>query len=187
VVLFTYSHELYGFLADYGLVVYAFLHFTGIPNASLWGLTATILRFLPYVGPPLAAATPILLSLAVFNGWSHAIVTLGFFFILEIVVSNFLEPPLYGTHVGPSPLAILIAAIFWTLIWGLPGLVLSTPLTVCLVVGGRHVRGLKFLNILLGDEPVLSPREQYYQRLLATDQNEARQLLERYLKEEPKC
>jgi predicted PurR-regulated permease PerM len=169
----------------YGFIVGTALHFIGIPNAALWGVTATILRFLPYVGPPMAALIPILLSLAVFSGWGHAVATIGVFFVLELVVSNFVEPPLYGTHVGLSPLAILIAAIFWTLIWGLPGLLLSTPLTVCLIVMGRYVPDLNFLSILLGDEPVLSPHVQYYQRLLAADQNEARQVLEQYLKDKP--
>jgi len=109
--------------------------------------------------------------------------TMGLFFTLEVLVSNFVEPLLYGTHVGLSPLAILVAAIFWTLIWGFPGLVLATPLTVCLVVMGRYMPSLNFLSILLGDEPVLSPHIQYYQRLLATDENEARHVLEQYLKE----
>jgi predicted PurR-regulated permease PerM len=167
----------------YGTVIGIGLHFIGVPNASLWGLTACVLRFLPYVGPPMAAVMPIILSLAVFGGWGHALVTVGLFVTLELLVSNFIEPPLYGTHVGLSPLAILIAAIFWTLIWGFPGLVLSTPLTVCLVVMGRYIPSLKFLSILLGDEPALSAHVQYYQRLLATDQSEARQVLEEYLKD----
>ena len=171
--------------AGYGLLIGTALHFIGIPNAALWGLGATILRFLPYVGPPMAALMPILLSLAVFDGWSHALVTMGSFFVLELVVANFIEPLLYGSHIGLSPLAILVAAIFWTLIWGFPGLVLSTPLTVCLVVMGHYVPSLAFLSILLGDEPVLAPHVQYYQRLLATDQNEAKQVLEQYLKEKP--
>ena len=98
-------------------------------------------------------------------------------------MGNLIEPFLYGAHVGLSAMAILVAAVFWTLIWGLPGLVLSTPLTVCLLVMGHYIPGLSFLSILLGDEPVLSPVTQYYQRLLAADQNEARQILEQYLKE----
>jgi len=169
----------------YGLVVFTVLHFLRIPNASLWGVAAAILRFLPYVGPPMAALMPIVLALAVFPGWQHALATAGFFVVLEVVVSNFIEPTLYGAHIGLSPLAILVAAVFWTLIWGFPGLVLSTPITVCLVVMGRYVPGLSFLNVLLGDEPVLSPPAQYYQRLLATDQSEARQVLEQFLKEKP--
>lgn len=167
----------------YGVIIGLGLHLIGIPNAPLWGLVAGLLRFLPYVGPPMAALMPILISLAVFSGWSHALMTMGLFFTLEVLVSNFVEPLLYGTHVGLSPLAILVAAIFWTLIWGFPGLVLATPLTVCLVVMGRYMPSLHFLSILLGDEPVLSPHIQYYQRLLATDENEARHVLEQYLKD----
>jgi len=169
--------------SGYGLVIGTALHFIGIPNAFLWGFSATILRFLPYVGPPLAALIPIGLSLAVFPGWYHALTTIGLFVALELVVANFVEPLLYGAHVGLSPLAILVTAVFWTLIWGLPGLILSTPLTVCLAVLGRYVTRLNFLSILLEDEPVLSPQEQYYQRLLASDPGEARQVLEQYLKD----
>jgi hypothetical protein len=132
-----------------------------------------------------AALMPIFLSLAVFPGWHHALITAGIYFAMELIVSNFVEPLLYGAHVGLSPLAILVAAVFWTLIWGFPGLVLSTPLTVCLVVMGRHVPSLRFFDVLLGDEPALSPHAQYYQRLLATDHTEARQILEQYLKEKP--
>jgi predicted PurR-regulated permease PerM len=167
----------------YGFLIGTGLHFIGVPHAPLWGLTATVLRFLPYVGPPMAAVAPIILSLAVFVGWGHALATIGLFFFLELVVSNFVEPPLYGSHVGLSPLAILVAAIFWTLIWGFPGLVLATPLTVCLVVIGRYVPSLGFLNVLLGDERVLQPHARYYQRLLAADQSEAKQILEQYLKD----
>jgi predicted PurR-regulated permease PerM len=170
---------------SYGIIIATGLYFIGIPNASLWGVAATLLRFLPYAGPPMAAAMPILLSLAIFDGWHHALETAGLFFVLEIIVSNFIEPLLYGAHVGLSALAILVAAIFWTLIWGLPGLVLATPLTVFLVVMGRYVPSLAFLDVLLGDEPVLPPYKQYYQRLLSTEQDEAKHVLEQYLKEKP--
>jgi predicted PurR-regulated permease PerM len=169
--------------SGYGLIVFAALHFIGIPNSALWGLAAGVLRFLPYIGAPLAAVMPILMSLAVFPGWQHALATAGLYLILEIIVANIVEPLLYGAHLGLGPLAILVAAVFWTLIWGFPGLVLATPLTVCLVVMGRYVPRLSFLNVLLGDEPVLPPHAQYYQRLLATDQNEARQVLEQHFKE----
>jgi predicted PurR-regulated permease PerM len=168
--------------ASYGVLIGTALYFIGIPNASLWGLFAAILRFLPYIGPPLAAVMPVLLSLAVFAGWQHALATIALFVVLELLVSNFVEPLLYGAHVGLSALAILVAAVFWTLIWGFPGLVLSTPLTVCLVVMGRYSPSLSFLNILLGDEPVLEPHAQYYQRLLALDQNDARAIAEQYAK-----
>jgi predicted PurR-regulated permease PerM len=169
--------------SGYGLLIGLALHFIGVPNAALWGVGAAVLRFLPYIGPPLAALMPILLSLAVFPGWYHALATAGLFLIVELIVSNLVEPFLYGAHVGLSPLAILVAAVFWTLVWGLPGLVLSTPLTVCLVVMGRYVPSLKFLNVILGDEPVLPPHSKYYQRLLASDQKEAKQILVDCLKE----
>ncbi len=169
--------------SGFGLLVFAGLHFIGVPNASLWGVSAAVLRFLPYVGTPIAALMPIVLSLAVFSGWQHAIMTMTLFAVLEIAVANVLEPLLYGSHLGLAPLAILVSAIFWTLIWGFPGLVLSTPLTVCLVVMGRYLPSLGFLNVLFGDEPVLTPQAQYYQRLLATDQYEAKQVLEQYLKD----
>jgi predicted PurR-regulated permease PerM len=167
--------------SSYGLVIGVTLHLIGIPNASLWGAFAGILRFLPYVGPPLAALMPVILSLAIFPGWHHALLTAGLFVVLELLVANFIEPYAYGTHIGLSPLAILVAAVFWTLIWGFPGLVLSTPLTVCLVVMGRYIPSLGFLAVLLGDEQVLPPQAQYYQRLLAGDQDEAKQVLDEFL------
>jgi predicted PurR-regulated permease PerM len=170
---------------SYAVVIGFSLHFLGIPHASLWGVSAGILRFIPYAGPPMAALMPILLSLAVFSGWTHAALTVALFFVLELLISNFIEPLLYGAHVGLAPLAILVAAIFWTLIWGLPGLVLSTPLTVCLVVMGLYIPGLEFLNVLLGDEPALPPHIQYYQRLLAKDHDGARNILVR--SSEEKC
>jgi predicted PurR-regulated permease PerM len=167
--------------AIFGVVVGVGLYLIGIPDAWLWGLFAAILRFLPYVGAPAAAAVPILLSLAIFPGWGHTWGTMTFFFFLEVVVSNFAEPFLYGAQVGLSTMAILVAAVFWTLIWGFPGLILATPLTVSLVVMGRYIPSLNFLKVLLGDEPEISRPDLYYQRLLASDQYEARQVLEQYL------
>ena len=171
--------------ACYGAVIAIALNLLGIPHASLWGIGAGVLRFLPYLGPPLSALVPILLSLAVFPGWGHALATMAVYFCLEVTVANFVEPYLYGAHVGLSPLAILVAAIFWTLIWGFPGLVLSTPITVSLVVMGRYLPGLGWLSILLGDEQTLAPEVEYYQRLLASDQAEARRVLVRYRKTLP--
>ncbi|MDP9337280.1 MAG: AI-2E family transporter [Acidobacteriota bacterium] len=167
----------------YGLIIGCGLYLIGVPNALLWGTVAGLFRFLPYVGAPLAALLPILLSLAIFATWTQPVETLLLYLIVELVVANFLEPLLYGANTGISSFAILFAAIFWALIWGPIGLLLSTPLTVCLVVIGRHVPTLNFLNVLLGDQPVLSPEAHYYQRLLATDQAEAKQVLEEYLKE----
>jgi predicted PurR-regulated permease PerM len=168
--------------ACFGAVIGLGLYFIGIPNSMLWGVVAGLMRFLPYVGAPLAAVLPILLSLAIFPTWTGPVATIGLYVIVEMLVGNVLEPLIYGTHTGISSFAILFAAIFWTLIWGPIGLLLSTPLTVCLVVIGRHVPALHFLNIMLGDQPVLSPEAHYYQRLLASDQAEAKQVLEEYLK-----
>ena len=168
--------------AGFGLVIGVGLYFIGIPNVLLWGVVAALLRFLPYVGSPLAAVLPILLSLAIFTTWTRPVETIALFLGVELLVGNLLEPLLYGAHTGISSFAILFAAIFWTLIWGPIGLLLSTPLTVCLVVIGMHVPSLNFLNILLGDQPVLPPEAHYYQRLLATDQAEAKQVLDEYLK-----
>jgi predicted PurR-regulated permease PerM len=168
--------------ACFGAVIGIGLYFIGIPSSMLWGVVAALMRFLPYVGSPLAAVLPILLSLAIFPTWTGPVATIGLYLIVEILVGNFLEPLIYGAHTGISSFAILFAAIFWTLIWGPIGLLLSTPLTVCLVVLGRHVPALQFLNIMLGDQPVLSPEAHYYQRLLASDQAEAKQVLEDYLK-----
>jgi predicted PurR-regulated permease PerM len=165
----------------YGIFIGVCLHFIGVPGALLWGVLAGVLRFLPYIGPPLGGIMPLLLSLAVFHGWTRPSIVLLLFIVTELVVSNFIEPMLYGIHTGISSLAILVAAIFWTAIWGPIGLVLSTPLTVCLLVAGRHVPRLRFLHILLGDEPVLTPSSRFYQRLLAMDHDDARRVLEKQL------
>ena len=162
----------------YGIFIGSCLHFIGLPGALLWGVIVGTLRFLPYIGPPLGGIMPLLLSLAVFGGWTRPLIVLGLFVFTELIVSNLVEPFLYGIHTGISSLAILVAAIFWTAIWGPIGLVLSTPLTVCVLVVGRHVPRLRFLQILLGDEPALTPESRFYQRLLAMDHEEARQVLE---------
>ena len=167
--------------ASYGIVIGAGLYFIGLPNPLLWGVLAAAFRFLPFVGPPIAAFLPIVLSLAVFHGWTRTLLIVGLYLITEIGVANFVEPMLYGANTGISSLAILVAAVFWTLLWGPVGLVLSTPLTVCLVVLGRHVPQMEFLHVLLGDEPVLSPDMHFYQRMLASDLSEARQVLETHL------
>jgi predicted PurR-regulated permease PerM len=169
--------------ASYGLIIGFSLYLMHVPNAVLFGVIAGILRFLPYIGPPIGALLPVMLSLAVFNDWTRPLMVLGIYVVIEIIVANFIEPMLYGTKTGISSLAVLGAAVFWTFIWGPIGLVLSTPLTVCLVVLGRYIPNMRFLNVLLGDEPVLSPEVHYYQRLLATDFDEARQVLQGHLKE----
>jgi predicted PurR-regulated permease PerM len=169
--------------AGYGLLFGAGLYFIGVPHAFLWGVLAALLRFVPYIGTLAAAAFPILLSLAVFPGWRQAGLAFGLFVVLEVLISNFVEPTLYGVHTGISSLAILVAAIFWTSLWGPVGLILSTPLTVCLVVLGRYVPQLNFLEVVLGDEPVLTPGQRFYQRLLATDEDEAREIAVGHLKD----
>jgi predicted PurR-regulated permease PerM len=145
----------------------------GIPNALLWGLLALALRFVPYIGPVIGALLPLFLALAVAPGWSLLLGTATLFIVVELVTGNVVEPWLYGSHTGLSPLAIIVAAIFWTWLWGPIGLVLSTPLTVCLVVLGRHVPQFEFLDVLFGNEPVLEPHARLYQRLLAGDPDEA--------------
>jgi hypothetical protein len=139
----------------------------------------------PYVGTTVAATLPIALSLAAFTSWLPPLLVFLLFAGLELIIANFFEPWLYGAHTGISALALLVAAVFWTVLWGPAGLILSTPLTVCVVVLGRHVPQLSFLNIALGDEDALGAEAQIYQRLLAMDQPEARAIVDRFLKEKP--
>jgi predicted PurR-regulated permease PerM len=167
----------------YGIIFGVGLYLIHIPHALLWGALAAVLRLVPYIGTWIAAAFPIAVAMATFPGWSHAVLSLGLFLILELSIANMLEPWLYGSHTGISALAILVAAVFWTMLWGPAGLILSTPLTVCLMLLGRYVPQLDFLEVLLGDEPVLKPEEHFYQRLLAMDQEEARVVAENYLQE----
>ncbi|MHB1937949.1 MAG: AI-2E family transporter [Acidobacteriaceae bacterium] len=167
----------------YGAIVFFALYFLALPHALLWGALAGLLRFIPYIGAPTAAILPTVFSVAVYAGWMPTLSIMAIFFCMEILTANFIEPHVYGRHTGLSPLAILVAAVFWTLIWGPIGLILSVPLTVCLVVVGSHVPSLKFLTVLLGDQPVMRPEAHYYQRLLAGDAQEAVQVLDTYLKE----
>jgi predicted PurR-regulated permease PerM len=155
----------------------------GIPNALLWGLLALALRFVPYIGPVIGALLPLFLALAVAPGWSLVLWTAALFVATELLTGNVVEPWLYGSRTGLSPLAIIVAAIFWTWLWGPLGLVLSTPLTVCLVVLGRHVPQFEFLDVLFGNEPVLEPHARLYQRLLAGDPEEATDHAEEILEE----
>ncbi|MCC2666024.1 MAG: hypothetical protein K0S35_3946 [Geminicoccaceae bacterium] len=168
----------------YGIPVGVGLYFLGVPNPVLWALLATVLRFVPYVGPVIAALFPIALSFAVAPGWTLPLLTIALFVTLELFSNNVLEPWLYGSSTGLSPVAVLVAAVFWTTLWGPAGLLLSTPLTVCLVVLGRHVPQLGFFHVLLGDEPALPPELKFYQRLLARDPEEATELAEEYLEDE---
>jgi len=169
--------------ATYGSLFGLGVYLVGVPHSLLWGVLAALLRLVPYVGTLIAAAFPIAMALAVFPGWNHAMLIFGLFIVLEVVIANFIEPRLYGSHTGISSLAILVAAVFWSMLWGPVGLILSTPLTVCLLLIGRYVPQLSFLEVLLGDEPALSPPELFYQRLLAMDQDEARNIVQVELKE----
>jgi hypothetical protein len=154
------------------------------PSFVLWGLLCAVLRFIPYIGPWVAAAFPIALSLAVYDPITPFLVTVGMFVFIELLSNNLMEPWLYGTSTGMSTVAILVSAVFWTWLWGPVGLLLATPLTVILVVVGKYVPQLRFLDILLGDEPVLDPHVRVYQRLLAGDQEEATELTAEFLKDQ---
>lgn len=156
-----------------GLVVGLALWVVGVPSPILWGVLFGCLRFVPYVGPPLAAVMPVVLAASVDPGWSITLWTLAVFVVTEALVGQVVEPFLYGHNTGLSPVAVVLAATFWTALWGPIGLILSTPMTVCLVVLGRHVEQLNFLDVLLGDRPPLSPPEVFYQRMLANDPVEA--------------
>jgi hypothetical protein len=163
----------------HGLAVGIGLAVIGVPGAVLWGALSTALRFLPYFGPWIAAAGPILLALAAFPGWTLPLATAGLFVVLELISNNVLEPWLYGSSAGMSPFAVIFSAVFWTWLWGIPGLLLATPLTSCLVVAGRYVRGLEYFDVLLGDRPALPPDVRLYQRLLAGDISEAAAVLDK--------
>ncbi len=155
----------------------------GFPNVLLWGLLCTLLRFIPYVGIWIAMLLPVAVSFALFTGNAIFFATVSLFVVFEVTVSQFVEPYLYGSSTGMSALAVLISAVFWTALWGPIGLLLSTPMTVCLLVLGKYVPQLEFLNVLLGDEPVLEPPVRLYQRLIALDQEEAAELVQQSLKE----
>lgn len=162
----------------YGAIVVLALYLIGVPHFFLFGALASILRFIPYMGIPIAAILPTILAFAVFPGWTKGLLVMAVFFCLEVMTANYAEPHLYGKQTGLSSLAILVAAAFWTLIWGPVGLVLSVPLTVCLVVIGSHVPNFEFLTVMLGDQPPIPPSAQLFQRLLARDEREASEVLE---------
>ena len=167
----------------YGITVGVGLYLIGVPNAVLWGLLAMVMKFIPYLGTLLAAFFPVVLAFGIDPGWSLVAWTVALFVTIEIVSNNLIEPWVYGSSTGLSSLAVIIAAIFWTILWGPVGLVLATPLTVCLLVIGRHVPHLNFLDVLLGSEPVLAPEQRFYQRLLSGNVEEAVEVAERYVQE----
>ncbi|MET0527892.1 MAG: AI-2E family transporter [Microvirga sp.] len=170
-------NALFGLLAGIGLWA------IGVPSPALWGVFAALMRFVPYIGSFVAAVPPIVLAAAVDPGWSMALMTLALFLIGEPLMGHVVEPIVYGQSTGLSPFAVVISAIFWTWLWGPIGLLIATPLTLCLVVLGRHVERLEFLDVLLGDRPALSPAENLYQRMLAGDPDEALESAEVLLKE----
>ena len=161
----------------FGLSIAIGLYFIGLPSAILWGILATALRFIPYIGAWSAAAAPIGLAMAISTGWVTLLLTLGLFVVLELFVANVMEPWIFGKNTGMSSTAILVAAVFWTWLWGPIGLLVATPLTLCLLVIGKHVPQLSFLDTLLGNEPVFELKTRVYQRLLAGDQEEAAELV----------
>jgi predicted PurR-regulated permease PerM len=157
----------------FGVVTGVGLWVIGVPSAALWGVLAGLLRFVPYVGPLLAAVAPLTLAAAVDPGWSKTIYVALLFVVIEPLTGYVVEPLLYGHSTGLSPMSVIVAAVFWTWIWGPVGLILSTPLTLCLIVMGRHVKSLEFFDVMLGDRPALSEVNRFYQRTLANDPDEA--------------
>jgi predicted PurR-regulated permease PerM len=171
--------------AAFGVVIGAGLWIIGVPSSALWGILAMVLRFVPYIGPPIAAIFPLVLAAAVGTGWGMVLWTAALFLVVESVVGQAIEPVVFGHRTGLSPVAIIVSATFWTWLWGPIGLILATPLTVCLVVLGRHVDRFKFLDVMLGDQPALTPPELTYQRMLAGDSDEAADQAEEFLQGGP--
>jgi predicted PurR-regulated permease PerM len=169
----------------YGIAAGVGLYFLGVPYPLLWASLGAALRFIPYVGPVLGAGAPIVVSLAALEGWIGPLEVVGLFVVLELFTNLVLETVLYAGAAGVSQVALLMSVAFWTWLWGPLGLLMATPLTVCLVVLGKHVPGLEFVGTLMADTPALAPEHGYYQRLLARDQGEAADLIDRYIKSEP--
>ena len=169
----------------YGLVMATGLYFIGMPYVVLWGVLAALFRFIPYIGPIAVALLPSLLSLAVFSDWQHPLMVIGLIALLELVTNMLLEPMLYGQSVGVSDLALLVAIVFWTWLWGGIGLVMATPLTVCLVVMAKHVPSLEWVEVLIGDNPKVLSYMVFFQRLLVEDEVEAEEYVISELKKKP--
>jgi predicted PurR-regulated permease PerM len=169
---------------SFGVIIGVSLSIIGLPSPLLWGIIAMLLRFVPYIGAPLASVVPLLLAAATFPGWAAVLWTAILFGGGEAIMGQVVEPLVYGRSTGLSPFAVVVSAVFWTWLWGPIGLILSTPLTLCFMVMGRHIEQLEFLDILLSDRPALRPDESFYQRMLAHDPDEAREQAEEFLKEE---
>ncbi len=170
---------------SFGIAVGIALYFIGLPYAPLWGFLAAVLRFIPYVGTWVAVIMPSVLSLIVFQGWMWPALVVAIFLALELVINMILEPLLYGESAGVSEVGLLVAVAFWTWLWGPIGLILATPLTVCVVVLSKYVPQLDFISVLMSDEPAMESNISYYQRLLAMDQAEAAEIVEEHLKTHP--
>ncbi len=170
--------------AAHGTLVGVGLAAIGIPGAAMWGVLAALLRFIPYVGPFISVSLPVAIALAAFPGWTPVVEVLLLFLVLELLSSNALEPWLYGMRTGLSPFAVVLSAFFWTWLWGIPGLFLAMPLTICLVVAGRYVESLEGFRILFGDEAALEPEVRFYQRMLSIDAGEVEMLLRRTIETE---
>jgi predicted PurR-regulated permease PerM len=174
-----------GINAAFGVITGLGLFFIGVPSPVLWGIVGLLLRFVPYIGAPMAGILPLGLAAAVSPGWSMMLWTAGLYGGTEAIMGQVVEPLLYGHSTGLSPVSVVVSATFWTWLWGPIGLILSTPLTLCLVVLGRHVERLEFLDVILGDRPALTPVEGFYQRMLAGDPDEAREQAEILLRDRP--
>jgi len=172
-----------GLNSAFGVIIGLGLFLIGVPSPLLWGVLSGLLRFVPYIGAVIGAFFPVALAAAIDPGWSMLFWTIGLYLVAEITAGQFVEPLLYGNSTGLSPVSVVVAAIFWSWLWGPVGLILSTPLTLCLVVVGRHVEHLEFLDVMLGNRPALTPVESFYQRMLTADQDEARDHAEQMLKE----
>jgi predicted PurR-regulated permease PerM len=169
----------------YGIAVFVGLYVLGVPYPLVWATLGAAFRFIPYLGPVLAAGAPILVSLAALEGWTGPLTVLALFVVLELFTNLVLETVLYAGAVGVSQVVLLVSVAFWTWLWGPLGLLMASPLTVCLVVIGKHVSGLEFVGLLMDDSPALAPENAFYQRLLARDQSEAAELIDSHIKTEP--
>ena len=171
--------------SGYGVMLTVGLYFIGMPYVVMWGVLAALFRFIPYIGPVVVAVLPSVLSLAIFNDWQHPLMVISLIAGMELITNMLVEPVVYGNSVGVSEFALLVSIVFWTWMWGGIGLVMATPLTVCLVVLAKHVPSLEWVEILMGDNPKLKPYMVLYQRLLADDENEAEAFVKQQLKAKP--
>ena len=169
----------------FGTVIGVGLALIGVPSPALWGVLAAVLRYVPYIGAFLGAAPPLMIAAIVDPGWSMLIATAVLIIVVEPIVGHVIEPMIYGHSTGLSPVAVVLAATFWAFLWGPIGLILAVPLTVCLVVIGRHVERLEFLDVMFGDQPALEPAELFYQRMLAGDPSESVAMARDYVKDQP--